>query len=780
MFKNYLKIALRNIRKHKGYSFINIAGLAIGMAACILILLWVQDELSYDWFHKNADQIYRVVFADETYDQIRHYSVTPPALAKAMKKDFAEIIQTTRFDSEENMLVLFGENKFKATVGFTDAEIFAIFTIPFVKGNPQTALKNKNSVVITEKIAAKFFGQEDPINKVITLNNQIDFSITGIIKDAPSNSSLQFELLTQFEHLEELTGQGNTSSWQEFGFKTYVLLTKHTSIPDFNKKISDFLLKSNKYTWKPRLYVQPLTDIHLHDLNGGGMIVYVYIFSIIATFILFIACINFMNLATARAAIRSREIGLRKVVGATKLKLVLQFYGESIFMSFLSLFVSLILVELLLPIFNDLSGKTMSLNLTVNFQLFIFLAGITLITGIVSGSYPALFLSSIQPITTLKGSRLAGSSFLRKTLVVFQFTLSIILIIATIVVSNQLEYIRNQDLGFNKEHVLFVPLNRELKPKFDAVKNELLQNPQVLTVTATSNKIGIRQLGSTDLNKWEGNNGEKALLLNMLSTSYDFLETFDIEMAAGRYFSKEFVSDTAGVILNETAIKEMGLENPIGKHIFEDNPNIIIGVVKDFNFESLHSKIKPLGLFLVSDWYEYIAVKIKAEDIPATLGYIKKVNEKFAPGFPFEYQFLDEEFDNMYRSEQRAGKIFNYFSILAIVISCLGLFGLSTFMIERRIKEVAIRKVIGATVPNLILLNFKEFIRWILIANLFAWPVAWFIMKKWLQDFAYQVNIGILVFIFSATLVLLIALVTVSYQSIKAALANPVESLRYE
>ncbi|UCE06245.1 MAG: ABC transporter permease [bacterium] len=780
MFKNYLIVALRNMMKQKMYSFINISGLTIGMACTILIMLWVKDEMSFDRFHENADHIYRVVFADESYEQIRHYWVTPPALAAALKKDFPEVRHSVKFHSQDGMLVTYGESKFKETAGFTDASVFDIFTLPFINGNPRTALVNPYSAVITEKMAVKYFGHEDPMNKRLTLDNQIDVTVTGVIQDIPDNSYLQFDFLIQFEHLHELTGQGNVESWNNYGYSTFVLLPEDVNINEFNQKIADLALKAESYddNFKPRLYLQPLVDIHLYNLNGGGAITYVYIFSLIAVFVLLIACINFMNLATARSATRSKEVGLRKVIGGSKLNLIQQFYGESILLSFIALIFSLILVELSLPAFNYLSGKALSLNFMGNFQMLPVLFGVALVTGIISGSYPALFLSSFKPVNVLKGSKISGSSLLRKILVVFQFSLSIVLIICTLVVSNQLDYINSQYLGFDKDQVLYIPLNHELKAKSALVKNELLQNPQILNVSATSSKIGIRPLWSVDLNQWEGNDREKALLLSIIHTDYDFLETFNIEMASGRYYSREFATDTGAVVLNETAIKEMGLKDPIGKRIFEKTH--IIGVVKDFNFKSLHSNIAPLALFMNPNRVLHMAVKIKADDINSTISYLKDMTKKFAPDFPFEYHFLDEDFEQLYRSERRLETIFNYFSTLAIIISCLGLFGLASFTAGQRTKEIGIRKVLGASVSGIVVLLSKEFTKWVLLANIFAWPVAYYAMKNWLQNFAYRIDLSWEFFILTGWLALMIAILIVSFLAIKAAITNPVETLRYE
>jgi ABC-type antimicrobial peptide transport system permease subunit len=778
VFLNYLKTAIRNVNKYRGYSFINIFGLAAGITCVILILMWIQDEISYDRFHPNAANIYRVALADDTYQPVRNYPVTPPALSKALRSAFPEIEAAITFDQIENMLVRFKEASFREHVGFVTAEIFDIFSIPFLKGDPQTALQNPYSILITAEIAEKLFGSQEPINSMITIDNQFTFTVSGVIQNIPSNSYFDFGCLVRYDHLKELTGRGDIDSWNDWGSDTFILLNPHTNIAPFSEKIADFAAKSHTYEWKPRLFLQPLTNIHIRDINGGGIITYIYIFIIIAGFILLIACINFMNLATARSALRAKEIGLRKVVGATKSNLILQFYSEALITVVIALLVSLLMVELLLPAFNELTGKQLVLNLFINRKMLLLLTGIALVSGIISGSYPALYLSSIQPISALKGSKVSGSSFMRKILVVFQFLLSTVLIIATITIYNQMHFLRNQSLGFNKEQIVYVPMNRVLKSKYTSVKNELLQNSHIQQVTATSSKLGIRSYGSFDINQWEGNDGEQSILINIIFADFDFPETFDISIAEGRYFDPAFASDSDAVILNRTAVREMGLSNPIGTKIFGKIP--IIGIINDFNFQSLRTGIKPLALFMESNEFHYMAVKIEGQNIPAVLKTIETVTQKFTPDFPFEYQFLDEEFNNLYQTEARLGKIFNYSAILTVIISCLGLYGLAAFLVSRRTKEIGIRKTIGATVSNIVLLISAEFIKWVAIANLIAWPIAGFIMRKWLETFAYRVNLQWWVFICAGTLALLIAIVTVSYQSIKAAIADPVDSLRYE
>ncbi len=778
MFKNYIKIALRNILNQKGYSFINFTGLAIGLVCVILIILWIQDELSFDKFHKNSENIYRVILSDKTYKPSRNYPVTPPALAKALKKDYPEVVSSAKYYDRGYKLIKYGENKFKEHIAYTDPSIFDIFTFKFLQGNPETVLDEPFSMVITQSTAKKYFGDQYALNKTLTIDNKYDFKITGIIKDFPKNSTLMVNFIINYEHIVDLIGDNDPENWSSWGIFTYVKLSPNTDVKAFENKISDYPSKHFDYQWKPSLLVQSFSDIHLKDVNGGGIITYVYIFGIIAAFILIIACINFMNLATARSALRAKEIGLRKVIGAGKSNLIRQFYGESILISFISLFFSLFLTELLLPVFNNLSGKTLSLDFINNPVLIPILLVITLITGLISGSYPALYLSSIQPIQALKGSKLSSSSLFRKVLVTFQFVLSIVLIFSTIVVFNQLHYMSNQYLGFNKDMVVYTPLNRELQSKYELVQNELLQDSNIENVCATSSHLGIHAIGSIDINKWDGNDGEKSILTGIMTASYNFLETFDIDLVSGRFFSKQFSSDTNAVVFNETAIKQMGLEKPIGQFILDDIK--IIGVVKDFNFESLKSKIRPLAIFVDPGDYMYFAIKISNQNTAATIGSIRKTISKFAPNYPFEYHFLDEEFDKMYKSEQQLGKIFNYFAILAILISCLGLIGLASFIAQRRTKEIGVRKVLGSSIFSIITLLSKDFTKLIILSNIIAWPIAWFVMNNWLQNFAYRIDIAWWFFGLSGIISLLIALSSVILQAVKAATANPIKSLRYE
>jgi putative ABC transport system permease protein len=785
MLKNYLKIALRNIKRHKGYSLINIVGLAVGMACCILILLWVQDELSYDRFHENADDIYRVIQNINFADHSTTWTITQGPLGPSLKEDFPEIINATRI-TDRGFRLTYDDKSYDEEVGMADGSLFEMFTFPLVKGDPATALSDPSSIVLTEEMAEKYFGDEDPIGKTIKADNQWDFQVTGVMRDVPRNSHLQFDFLIPFIFGRELNY--TVDHWGNSSFRTYVQLPKGAPVQEVISKISGYLIEKPTIEKDARLNLQPLTRIHLYSNyeydSVHGDITYVTLFSIIAFFILLIACINFMNLATARSGNRAKEIGMRKVAGAHKVDIIRQFYGESILLAFIALLLAVVFVWLLLPVFNNLAAKELSLNITGNLSILMGLLCIAILSGIISGSYPAFFLSAFQPVMVLKGFRLSGlkGSIFRKTLVIFQFSLTILLIICTIGVYNQLDYMRNRKLGYDKEHMIYLRMRGDIREKFDSVKNELLQNPNILGVTASSNVPTSGYYFSNSLWRWDGQNPDEEILMRAVLVDFDYFKTFGMEIAEGRSFSKEFPTDaTEAIMVNEEAVKAMGMESPLGKRLSLQDDNFkIIGVVKNYHFRSLRQEIGPLILLYYPKYCRVLFAKLKSDQTPQTIGYIEDIWKRFAPGYPFNYRFLDEALDRLYRSEQRIGTLFRYFSILAILISCLGLLGLASFMAEQRTKEIGIRKVLGATAPNIVALLSKEFTKWVIVANIIAWPVAYFALNKWLQSYAYKTNVAFWSFILSGVIALLIALLTVSYQSIKAALANPVDSLRYE
>jgi predicted permease len=782
MLKNYLKIALRNIIRHKGYSIINMAGLAVGMACCILILLWVQDELNYDRFHENADEIYRVTQKFHLSEgQVSEVVVTSPPLAASLKEEFPEIINSTRITRiSDELLLRYGNNSFyENRAFFVDSSLFDIFTFPFIKGTPETAFSSESSIVMTEEMSKKYFGDDDPMGKTLTMNNEYDFTVTGVVKDIPHNSLFRFDFFIPFERFKNFAVWYDPNNWKLNAIFTYILLPKNIEPNIVNEKISRYLDGhiENNYA---ELYLFPLTEHHLfNELDR----ILVYSFSVIAIFILIIACINFMNLATARSSNRAKEVGMRKVVGAKRIDLIKQFFSESVLFSFIALLFAIILVELVLPAFNNLTEKELTFGLFENVYMLLGLIAIALLTGIISGSYPALFLSSFQPTEVLKGSSasISGKSPLRKVLVVFQFALTIMLLIGTIFVNKQTDYMLNKNLGFDKEHMVYISLREEFKPNVESIKNELLKNPDVLGVTTSSLNM-YRQGVTTTAIDWRGKNPDSQILMCIGAVDHDYIDTFKMEIIQGRDFSQKITSDASSAyIINEAAANAMGMDSPVGEQLSVwGDQGTIIGCVKNYHFESLHSEIIPLILRISPEHVLRLYIRIKPGNISNTMKYLETTWQKFIPEFPLKYNFLDETIDRLYRDEERVGIVLNLFSGMSIFISCLGLFGLVSYSIEQRTKEIGVRKVLGATVPNIVMHLTKEYAKWVLIANIFAWPVAYWAMNRWLQNFAYRANIGIATFILSATLALFIALATVSYQSIKAALANPIEALRYE
>jgi putative ABC transport system permease protein len=786
---NYWKVALRKIRRHKGYSVINIVGLAIGMACCILILTWVRDELSYDRFHKNADQICRVVAVDRSGGNITKASGSPSLIGPTLVEKYPEFLNFARVQCGWSGYFLhYGEKNFmQMKLATVDPSFFEIFPYPFIQGNPQTALDDRYSIVLTESLAKKCFGNDDAMGKVLQIGST-DFKVTGVMEDVPKNSHLQFDYVFPAINMTEFRSS-KLDTWNYHQFSTYLFVKKKTDFRILSEKISgivkEYLPKS-----KVEVFLQPLRDIHLHskDINSWevvypnpGNITYVYIFGLIAVCILLIGCINFMNLATARSSTRAREVGMRKVSGARRIDLIKQFIGESIILSILSLGLGILLVELLLPAFNRLSGKQLSLQYAESFLLWISLLGIAIFAGVASGSYPALFLSALQPSKVLKASAHLASrrgGQLRKLLVVGQFVFTILLIIGTLVIYSQLHFIQNKDLGYDTDNIFTFASYGQFGRNYEAAKNELLQNPNILSVCrAFPPSPGFRGTENVD---WEGKDPTAEFMIFSDIGDYDFIETFGIEMTEGRFYSREFPTDRDNFVVNETAIKKMGLESPIGKRFTHGGKTgVIIGVVKDYHGGSLHNPILPKVITL-SDRGFFVCVKFSPGNVSEMVAFLKEKWEKFVPGHPFRYGFLDESIAEAYEAERKIGKIFQYFTGLAILIACLGLFGLASFTAEQRTKEIGIRKILGAKVSGIFFLLSKEFAKWILVANILAWPVAYLLAKKWLQGFAYRMNLGWETFVVSAVLALAIALITVSYQAIKAAISNPVESLRYE
>ncbi len=798
MLKNYLKIAFVNLRKHKAFSFVNIFGLAIGMTCCILIATYVFHELSYDKFHEKADRIYRLRSELKISGEHLDIPKSSPPMADYLVQNYPEVIDASRFRSLGRVSVRYRDNlNYEDHIFFADNSVFDIFTFPLVKGDPQAALNTAHSVVISEDMAKKYFGAEDPIDKVLNINNQSDFTVTGVMKNVPHNSHFNFNMFCSFKTYAQ-NNKRDMQSWLSINNYTYILLEKGADYKQMEQKLPEMIEKRAGAMLRLAkaemiLSLQPLTTIHLRsdlmqEISGNSNIVYVYIFSAIALFILVIACINFMNLSTARSANRAKEVGLRKVLGADRGKIIRQFLSESILNSIVACILALLLVDLTLPLFRSISGFDLRIDYAENYWLIPSLVGLALFVGLIAGSYPAFFLSAFQPTRVLKGELKSGraGTLFRSALVIVQFTISIALIVGTIVVFNQLNYMKNKKLGFQKEQVVIIPISDDstldsLRP----VKQELENHTGIIGVAASSHVPGQM----TYVNPFipEGFTLDHMQYMGELYIDHEFIPTMGIEIVAGRNFSEEFTTDTLeSVIINETAVKKFGWEKPVGKTIGDVSVSqkikryTVVGVVKDFHTESLRKKISPLFIGCTSHIFNSLSVRIKTENIPATLSFLESKMRQIDPFRPFDYAFLDDSFDSQYRSEERLSRVFSYFAILAVFIACLGLFGLASFTAEQRTKEIGIRKILGASVSGVALLLSKEFTKWVLIANAIAWPIAYFASRLWLQGFAYRTNLTLTTFIVSMAISFFIALLTVSYQAMRTAIANPVDSLRYE
>jgi len=800
MFKNYMKIAFRSLKKHKGYSFINISGLAIGMAVCILIMMWILNELSYDKYHEKADRICRLTIDIEVGSML-HTPVSLTAAGPALVKDFPEIITTARVDRPNRVSVKYQEKIFQeADVGFAENAIFDIFTFPFISGDPKTALEAPNTVVITESMAKKYFDDKDPLGKILRFNNDTDFSVTGVVKDVPVNSHFRFNMLRSFQTLMA-EGSVRDDMWFDLRFFTYLLLDENADPAQLEQKLPGFIDNHlgdalRAAGGSAQLFIQPLKKIHLYsdferDISANSDITYVYLFSAIAIFVLLIAGINFINLSTARSATRAQEVGMRKTLGAVRSRLIGQFLGESMIHSFLAMGLAIVLTKMSLPYFNSVIGSELTLNFFQSpWQLATFL-GMAVIVGVFAGSYPAFVLSSFPPVKVLKGLLKAGGSHsrFRKILVVFQFSISIALIAGTIIVYKQIIFMKNKELGFNKEHVVVIPrMNDSFRKSYRSIRSELLNLSGVIDVGASDLVPSRGHLIGSFLP--EGFADDQVLAMDYMNVDAHYIPTMGMEIINGRNFSEDFATDPdESVLINETAAKKIGWENPVGKRfVFRPPPNSegevfylsVIGVVKDFHMQSLRERIEPLIIFYDYDSLQTLSVRIASDNILHTLGLLEKKWKELDPNRPFNFLFLDDSFDRLYRQEDRLKTITFYFSFLAVLIGCLGLFGMASFTAEQRTKEIGIRKVLGASIPGIVRLLAKEFVLLVIVANLIALPAAYFAMNRWLQSFAYRMDIHPIIFVLSAALSLSIAMITVSYQAVRAALANPVDSLRYE
>jgi len=811
MIKNYLKSALRNIKRHPFISFINIFGLTVGLTCCLLILTYIINERSYDKFNKNANDIYRVtrIFYSGPGVESLHLSSIAPPFGPLLQNAFPDIKEITRLLPNGTASLRYNDKLFsEKKSAFADEHFFNLFTVPIIKGDRHKALLEPYSIMMTEAVAHKYFENQDPINKTVILdNNKHAFKVTGIFAPFPANAHMHPDILMSFNTLKDSDIYGEKNLQTNFGnnaFYTYLLFPKDYNVERVKAQLPDFL---DKYVHLPgmpsnikthqatKLEIQKLTDIHLlshldDEIEENGDVQSVYIFSAIALFILLIACINYMNLSTARSVLRAREIGIRKVVGAMRKEIISQFLSESVLINCMALILAFFCTILLLPFVNTISNQSLSLNSLLHWQIILPILALPVITGIISGIYPAIFMSSFKPVKVLKGLFKTGTANIsfRKVLVVLQFSISIILIVATIVVYQQLRYIENKALGFNKDHLLTMQYDRSLNPQYESFRAELLKNPTIKEIGRSSRIPSGRLLDEQGAAVLEGGSMQPIKVdLKYITTDYDFIPTYGMQMASGRNFSRAFSTDTNNYIINETAVQALGwktAEKALNKDIaYGGVKGKVIGVVKDFHFESLHQTIIPLLFELPAprqSYYNRLSIKINGNDVKSSISAIQNIWRKYLPETPFEFSFLDEKFAQLYNKEQQQGYLFTIFSCIAIFIACLGLFGLSAFTITQRVKEIGVRKVLGASVSAIVIELSRDFLKLVFISAVIAFPIAWYWMNKWLLVFAFRINIAWWVFAVAGLISLIIAFATISIQSVKAALANPVKSLRSE
>jgi ABC-type antimicrobial peptide transport system permease subunit len=786
MFRNYLKIAFRNVKRHKVFSFINIAGLTIGMTCVVLLLLWIQDELSYDKFHEKIEDIYLVsAHIKEERDELQVPSV--PGVGPLLKELFPEVEESARFLAAYRTFILsYKERTFSEQRVFpADPEVLDVFTFPLVEGDPKTALKDPYSLVLSEQVAKKYFGNENPIGKVITVDNQYPMKVMGVMKEIPSHSTFRFDILMPLEfYVKQIHKEDDLRGFSNQNYFVFVELQKGSSFIDLNRRIKEFVVA----TYSSDEYVpvlRPFARFHLYRLgDGGGSIEQIRLIGFLGAFILLIACINFMNLTTARSGNRSKEIGMRKIIGAFRKDIIKQFYFETSLLVLISVVLTVFLAKLFLPVFNTLFQKELMLEVLQNPSLLGFLIGTSVITALLAGSYPALFMSSFQPLRIIKGftgssSKRAG---FRKALVVIQFSLAIGLIAGAAGVYKQFNYLQTLDLGYNMENLVFFSSKGELLERYETAKNEFSQIPGVTKVSAASTfPTGGRSNSSSW--QWERKDPELKPSITMMSVDSDYLETFEIPLMQGRFFRKEndHSGNTGDILINEKLSGIIGKQNPINTRMsYSGRDYTVIGVIKDYIPNPRWRVDEPLILLQTPEEFRFIFLKIEPENIPQTLVQVKNIFERLNPGFPFEYEFLDSTYEIQFSFVRRTRSLITYLAGFAIFISCLGLFGLASFNAEQKTKEIGIRKVLGSSVSRIVMLLSKDLTRLVLLANIIAWPVAWYLLNQWLQSFLYRTHVRFDIFITAGALTFFIALITVSYQSIKAATANPVDSLRYE
>jgi predicted permease len=790
MIKNFFLIAFRNISRYKAFTFINVTGLAIGLTASLLILLWVQDELSFDRYNLNGDSIYRVE-EDQFYSGERyHVTVTPHPSGPVWKEKIPEISEQTRINRLPRILFRFGEKVFfESAIVAADSGFFRMFTLPFRAGDPESALRGPHSIVLSEKLAAKYFGQDNPVGQTFILENNYRFTVTGVMKDIPKNSIFNYDAVIPYSFLKEIGATND--SWGSNSILTFVKLEKGSDILAVNKKLTDVVLEHIPETTTKYLLF-PFLDIHLHSQFGyevsKGPVIVIYIFTIIAIFILLIACFNFINLSTAKASSRSKEIGIKKVAGAERRTMIIQFMSESLLLVVFALMIALVLCGLLLNAFNNVSGKSFVLSDLLQTKFILSFIAVGILAGVISGIYPALFLSSVNPVEVLKGDNLSGRGNirLRQILVVIQFTLSILIAISAIFMYMQLKFLQNKELGFNKENLICIPMTEGMKSKYSSMKSELLKETLIQGVTAArSNPVRIgSNSGGAD---WEGRDPEKRVLIGTNAVDYDYTKTMQMNLVSGRDFSRDFTSDmakdtTGNFLVNEEVAKIMGEGDPVGKSFsFMGLHGRIVGVLQNFNFKGADQPIEPIAFALADTRYlSLILIRLTPGKVPESLKIVERIWKEQISDYPLEYTFIDQDYDNLFRTEIRLTGLLKYFTILAIIIACLGLYGLSSYSGERRTNEIGIRKVMGAGSFTVMYTMAKEFLVLVLISIFIAIPVGWIVVGKLLKQFAVRIEMDIFVFAGIAAGAIVIALLTVSIQAYRAAGINPAEALKVE
>lgn len=787
MFRNYLVAALRSINRQKMYSILNITGLAIGLAVFLLIALYTQYELGFDRYHKNADRMYRVVREDRT--------LTPAPLGPALVENFAEIEAVARIIQDKNTLISHGDAHFLETEFYwAGADIFNIFSLPFIHGNPESALRDPFSIVISQSTASKYFGDQNPMGETLNIDDRRDFKVTGVFSDMPRNSHFVMDVIVPYEDYFKMTGNDITRWTSNFTY-TYLLLGEGADPvaleSDIHRVIEAPLFErfGAPKPYPEMYFVQAIRDIHLkshrqQEISVNNDMMYIYLFSSIAVLILFIACINYVNLTTARSTRRGKEVGMRKVVGARRMQLVQQFMGESFFLILMALTLTLLIINLVLPVFSNLVERPLSMAVMAEPQFLLMIVLTVVLVSLLAGAYPAISISGFKPITILKGTLASGNKgrVLRNILVLFQFTVTIVLFICTLTINKQLDFVNNYDVGYSKDNIVNLTIrDNAVRRNIDSIKTELRQIPDVFGVAASARLPNNIDTFTSQVLNPDLPDQETVIYYN--TADYDFVELYDIQIKQGRNFSRDLASDQQGVFLvNEAAVRAGDWESPLEQTLshWSGETGKVVGVMKDFHLHSLHSPIEPLYVFLDPDNFSHISIKINSANIPATLDKLEGVMKKFSPNFPFEYSFFDQEFSRAYHPEQRMVNIFSSFAILAIIVACLGLFGLTAFTAQQRTREIGIRRVMGASIAKVTVLLTREFIRWVVLANLIAWPIAYLVMERWLQNFSLQTNQSLSYFLLAAMTAFLIALLTVSVLSVRAASASPIKALRCE